>query len=115
MVEETLASQSVVALPGAAASAVAWRTSGKPFVTGIAKAPFTMTPGEMMARVEPQPILDAALHHRNNPSRSVRFTSDLAPRLDRADILFTGHGYAPTSAPANLVATRLAVYADGKA
>jgi hypothetical protein len=115
VLDETLASESVVALPGASASAVAWRTGNQLFVTVIAKATFALAPGARMARGEPQPILGAELHYGNNPIRSVRFTSDLAPHLGRADILFTGHGHAPTPAPATVVAARLAVYAEERA
>nr|WP_235880181.1 DUF2169 domain-containing protein [Polyangium aurulentum] len=65
-----------------------------------------------MQRAEPQPILRAEVHHGNNPSRSVRFTSDLAPYLGRADVLFTGHAYAPPERAAQPLPLRLAVF-DG--
>jgi hypothetical protein len=111
VIEENLASDSVVALPAADASAVAWREAGRLFVTVVAKASFSLTPGAEMARCEPQPIIGAELHYGNNPVRSVRFTPDLAPRLNRADVLFTGHGHAPSGAPAVLGAARLVVFA----
>ncbi|HVK69239.1 MAG TPA: DUF2169 domain-containing protein [Polyangium sp.] len=102
----------VIALPASAAAAIAWRAAGQLHLTVIAKATFAFVPDADMQRVEPQPILRVEVHHGNNPSRSVRFTTDVAPYLGRADVLFTGHAYAPPERAAQPLPLRLALF-DG--
>ncbi|MDC3961944.1 DUF2169 domain-containing protein [Polyangium jinanense] len=84
-------------LPGAEAAVVAFRAGGVLHATVITKATFAFAPDAPMSRASPQPILREEVHHGDNPARSVRFTSDLVPYLARADVLFTGHGYAPSA------------------
>ncbi|MDI3289606.1 DUF2169 domain-containing protein [Polyangium sp. 15x6] len=84
-------------LPGAEAAVVAFRASGVLHATVITKATFAFAPDAPMPRADPQPILREEVHHGDNPARSVRFTSDLVPYLGRADVLFTGHGHAPSA------------------
>ncbi|MRG97572.1 DUF2169 family type VI secretion system accessory protein [Polyangium spumosum] len=98
-------------LPGADAGVVAFRTGGVLHATVITKATFAFAPDAPMSRVDPQPILREEVHHGDNPARSVRFTSDLVPYLARADVLFTGHGYAPPGEPKERVTTRIVVRA----
>ncbi|XXX81026.1 DUF2169 domain-containing protein [Sorangium sp. So ce134] len=100
----------VTALPGAEATAVAWRTQGQRYITIIVKASFAFTPGAAMWRTEPQEILRAEVHHGKNPARSVRFTGDLAPYLSRADVLFTGDAHAPLGAQVQSLPVRLAIF-----
>jgi hypothetical protein len=107
-----LARDAVTPLPGTTAAALAWREQGRLHVTVIAKATFAFAPGASMARAEPQEIVRAEIHHRNNPARSVRLTSDLVPRLARADVVFTGHAFAPPGRPARILPVRIAVF-DG--
>ncbi|MDI3287328.1 DUF2169 domain-containing protein [Polyangium sp. 15x6] len=102
----------VIALPASAAAAIAWRAAGQLQLTVIAKATFAFVPDADMQRADPQPILRAEVHHGNNPSRSVRFTTDVAPYLGRADVLFTGHAHAPPERAAQPLPLRLAVF-DG--
>src|SRR5277367_2789840 len=85
----------VTPLPGSAAGSVVWRRHGQLYVTVIVKASFAFAPDAEMTEAEPQPILRDEVHHGNSPARSVRFTSDLAPYLARADVTFTGHAHAP--------------------
>ncbi len=67
-----------------------------------------------MPRVEPQQVVHGEVHHGNNPGRSVRLTSDLAPHLERADVLFTGHAHAPPpGAPVHALPVRLAISDEG--
>ncbi len=94
---------------GAAAGAVLWRSRGKLHVTVIAKATFVLVDGAEMSRVEPQEVLRTEVHHRNNPTRSVRYTADTAPYLPRADVLFTGFAFPPPGAPSRSFTVRLAV------
>ncbi|WP_437677029.1 DUF2169 family type VI secretion system accessory protein [Sorangium sp. So ce131] len=107
----TLAADAATALPGAAAAAVAWRAQGALHVTVIAKATFAFAPDAVMPRIEPQEILRAEVHHGDHPGRSVRFTTDLAPALARADVLFTGAAHAPPGAPVRSLPVRLALFA----
>src|ERR1700722_6818893 len=110
MVESAFAPDAALALPLAAAALVAWRSGGQLHVTVIAKATFAFAPDTDMPRVEPQAILSAEVHYGNSQARSVRFTSDLAPYLAHADVLFTGHAYAPPPGPAQAVRARLALF-----
>lgn len=102
--------EAIAALPGAAVTAVGWRARRQLQVTVIAKATFAFAPDADMPRVEPQPILRAEVHHNKSPARSIRLTTDLAPYLARADVVFTGHAHAPPGAPTRELAVRLAVF-----
>lgn len=113
MAETALQAPPVTALAGAAAAAVVWRFQGQLHVTVIAKATFAFAPDADMSRLEPQAILKAETHHGNNPARSVRFTSDLAPYLGQADVLFTGHACSPKGRAVSSMPLRLAIF-DGQ-
>ncbi|WP_437675513.1 DUF2169 family type VI secretion system accessory protein [Sorangium sp. So ce131] len=104
----------VTPLRGAAAASVAWRSRGELRVTVIVKATFAFAADADMPRIEPQRILQGEVHHGNNPARSVRFTSDLAPHLERADVLFTGHAHAPPGTPVQSLPVRLAISDEGR-
>ncbi|WP_437957691.1 DUF2169 domain-containing protein [Sorangium sp. So ce119] len=110
MANSAIAPERVTPLSGAAAASVAWRSRGQLRVTVIVKATFAFAPDAEMPRVEPQKIVPGEVHHGNHPGRSVRLTSDLAPHLDRADVLFTGHAHAPPpGAPVHSLPVRLAI------
>ncbi|WP_437876349.1 DUF2169 family type VI secretion system accessory protein [Sorangium sp. So ce513] len=97
-------------MSGAAATSVAWRRGGQLQLTVIVKASFAFAADAEMPRVEPQKIVHGEVHHGNHPGRSVRLTSDLAPHLERADVLFTGHAHAPPpGAPVHSLPVRLAI------
>ncbi|XXY55081.1 DUF2169 domain-containing protein [Sorangium sp. So ce269] len=114
MANRAIAPEQVTPLDGAAATAVAWRSRGQLRVTVIVKATFAFAADAEMPRVEPQPVLPGEVHHGNNPGRSVRLTSDLAPHLDRADVLFTGHAHAPPpGAPVRSLPVRLGISDEG--
>ncbi|HTN89197.1 MAG TPA: DUF2169 domain-containing protein [Sorangium sp.] len=113
MLESALPSDAVIALPGTTATAVAWRTArGQLHLTAIVKATFAFAPDAEMPLAEPQPIIRAEVHHGNNPIRGIRFSSDLAPYLGRADVTFTGHAHAPRGTRVQSMPVRLAI-ADG--
>lgn len=78
----------------------------------IAKATFAFASEAPMARVKPQPIFEAEVHHAKNPMRSIRHTSDLVPYRKRADIFFTGSAYAPSGA--STVTVRFGVASAGQ-
>lgn len=100
----------VVALPGCAATAVAWRAEGQLHLTVIAKATFAFARDTEMPPCETQEILRAEVHHGKNPARSVRFTTDLAPYLGRVDVLFTGAAHATPGSPVETLPVRLAIF-----
>ena len=99
-----------LAMPGSAAAVVAWRALGQLQLTVIAKATFAFARDQAMTRVDPQEILRAEVHHGNNPGRSIRSSTDLAPFLGRVDVLFTGSAHAPPGGPAQGVSVRLAIF-----
>ncbi|WP_437608484.1 DUF2169 domain-containing protein [Sorangium sp. So ce834] len=94
---------------------MAWRSRGELRITVIVKATFAFAADAEMPRVEPQKILHGEVHHGNNPARSVKLTSDLAPHLDQADVLFTGHAHAPPpGAPVHSLPVRLTISDEGE-
>ncbi|MGK4009196.1 DUF2169 domain-containing protein [Sorangium sp. So ce1036] len=109
-IRSAIAPDQVIALPGATAAAVAWRTRGQLHATVIAKATFAFTIDAEMPRSAPQEIFKANIHHGNDPSRSVRFTSDLIPYLPRADVVFTGCACAPPGTSVLSLPVRLALF-----
>ncbi|MFS8068308.1 MAG: DUF2169 domain-containing protein, partial [Byssovorax sp.] len=112
MTGNVLAPDAVAPLHGSAATAVAWRWRGQLHVTVIVKASFAFAPEAVMPRIEPQPVVLTEVHHGKNPTRSVRFTSEIAPHLGRADVLFTGFAEAALGAPVRSLGVRVAVYTE---
>ena len=103
----------VTPLAGTSAAAMVWRSRGQLQVTVIAKATFAFVPDGPMARAEPEPIVSADVNHHDNPARSIRLSSDIAPPLARAEVLFTGMAHAPPDGPKSTLPVRLAVF-DGQ-
>ncbi|MEO5730878.1 MAG: DUF2169 domain-containing protein, partial [Byssovorax sp.] len=112
MSSRTLAPDAVTSAAGAAAAALAWRLEGQLHVTVVVKSTFAFAQNAAMARVEPQPILRSEVHHGKHPTRSVQFTSDLAPYLAQADVLFTGHACVRAGAIVQAQLVRLQIF-DG--
>lgn len=90
----SLPPEAILALPGAAASAIVFRHRRSLQVTVIAKATFAFAPDADMPCVAPEPVVRSEVHHGKNPTKSVRRTTDLAPYLARADVVFAGHAHA---------------------
>ncbi len=100
--------------PGSAATAVAWSFQGQLHVTVIAKASFAFALDADMPRADPAEILRADAHVQNNPVRSTRAASDLAPYLGLVDVVFTGDAQPPAGAgPVRALPVRLTVI-DGR-
>ncbi|WP_437288268.1 DUF2169 family type VI secretion system accessory protein [Sorangium sp. So ce406] len=99
-------------LGAATAAAVTWRFKGELRVTAIVKATFAFASDTVMPRVAPQEIIRAEVHHGARPSRSVRFTTDLVPRLLQADVLWTGHAHAPQGRPVETLPVRLGLFSS---
>ena len=105
-----LLEKAITAAPGASVAALPWRFRGELRVTVVAKATFSFAHDGPTPRAPPKPILWSEVHHKNHPGRSIRFTTDIAPRLQRADILFTGHAHAPPGAAVESALVRLGVF-----
>src|SRR5262249_18234402 len=112
MTESALAPDAAMALPGARATAIAWRARGTLHVTVVAKAAFAFASDAPMLRTEPEEILRAQVLPGSDPGLRLQPTIDVAPALARADVLFTGAAHAPPGAPGASLRVRLALFAD---
>ncbi|NUQ73834.1 MAG: DUF2169 domain-containing protein [Polyangiaceae bacterium] len=92
-----------------------FRYGGALRVMIVAKACFRLVQGGPMTLDSPPEIRVAEAHHADNPARSIRAASDLAPFLERADVLFIGAAYPPGGAPLPAMSVRLAVARGGYA
>jgi hypothetical protein len=113
--ESGLSHDAVTALPGTAAAAVVWQRRGRLQVTVVVKATFAFAQEAPMPWVEPEAIVAGEVHYGKNPARSTRFTTDLAPHLARADVLFTGNAHALPGSTVLSMTARLAVLRDDRA
>ncbi len=104
--------QHAVPVGASTAAVIAWQFKGEIRVTAIVKATYAFAHDAVMTRVEPQPIFATDVQHGRNPTRSVRFTTDLVPYRKRADVLFTGYAHAPAGARVESMNVRLAI-SDG--
>ncbi|APR82343.1 Hypothetical protein A7982_07692 [Minicystis rosea] len=102
----------VIAVAPALAVAFPWRLAGALRVTVVVKATFVIVPEGPMMPAQPDEIVRAEAHHGNSPARSVRLTSDLAPRMPRADVLLTGTACAPEGQPTRWLPVRLALFRE---
>ncbi len=103
----------VVAVGPAAAATVVSRWRGQLRVTAVAKATFGFAANGEMPLLPPVAIVAGEVHHGKNPTRSIMASSELAPHLERVDVLFCGHAHAASDAPAPRVPVRLALATDG--
>ncbi|WP_438017690.1 DUF2169 domain-containing protein [Sorangium sp. So ce315] len=103
---------SVTPLGAASAAALVWRFKGELRVTAIVKATFAFASDTVMPRVAPQEIIREEIQYGAMPSRSVRFTTDLVPRLLQADVLWTGHAHAPHGRPVETLPVRLGLFSS---
>jgi hypothetical protein len=112
MAKIAFAPDQVTALPVATAAAFAWRARGQLQVTVLVKATFVFAPDAEMRPSEPQAVLFSEVYHRGGQGRMVRFASDWAPYLPRAEVVFTGHAHAPSGAAVPSMPVRITIY-DG--
>ncbi|MDI1480868.1 DUF2169 domain-containing protein [Polyangium sp. y55x31] len=87
-----------------------FRHAGKLHVTCVLKATFKLVPNEPMQPLAPEELFRAEMHHRDNPTRSIRATSDVVPHLPRVDIVLSGHACAPAGTTVTRQVVRLAVF-----
>lgn len=97
----------IIATQDVACGVRLWSTAGRKRASVVVKATFYLLRGGPMRLVSPAPILVGEQHHEGSVDRSVLAPSDVAPYLPRAEVIFTGHAYAPTPSP--FVPVRLAV------
>lgn len=102
----------IVAVPPCTAALVVWRLDGELRLTIIAKASFVIVPEQPMALAEPEPIVTAEVHHGNSVARSIRLSTENAPRVPRTDVILTGHACAPEGQPTRWIPARLAVFRE---
>jgi hypothetical protein len=107
-----LREDAAVAAGAVSVAALAWRFHGVTRVTVIAKATFAFAPDAEMPRVAPDPIVRAEVHHDNNPTQSVRLTTDCVPYLAHADVVLTGYAHAPRGVFLETLPVRLGLF-DG--
>ncbi|WP_437763261.1 DUF2169 domain-containing protein [Sorangium sp. So ce281] len=92
-----------------ASGATLWRSRGQLHVTLVAKATFALVPGGEARRSEPLELVRSEVYTRGNPMKPLLAASDLAPWLARAEVVLTGHAWAPGGAPVRRMAVRLAI------
>lgn len=101
---------SVTTIGASVGGTVLFRKDGKLHVTCVLKSTFQIVPDEPMKLIDAGEIFISELHYRDNPTRSIRATSDVVPYLPRVDVILTGHAHAPGGRPVKTLAVRLAVY-----
>lgn len=74
---------------------VLFRKNGQMHLTCILKSTLRIVPDQAMQVIEPEELFVSELHYRDNPTRSIRATSDIVPYLPRVDVVLTGHAHAP--------------------
>ncbi len=108
-----LRDDAAVPVGGVSVAVLAWRFHGALRVTAIAKATFAFALDAPMVPIPPQPVIRAEVHHGKSPARSVRLTTDLAPYLNHADVLLTGHAHAPRGEVVEVLPVRFGIF-DGQ-
>jgi hypothetical protein len=98
----------VLALGWSSAATVLSRWRRQLRLTVIAKATFTFAPQSEMTPAEPLRIFAREVHHDENPAKSIRAPSDLAPHLERAQAIFVGTAHGGGS-PQQRVDVRFAI------
>jgi hypothetical protein len=87
-----------------------WRGTFR--VTVVAKTTFAFAPNSEMPLVAPRDIVRTDVHFDDQPTRSIEASSDLAPHLEAAEVLFQGHAHAPGGAPTPTMHVRLGLAGD---
>jgi hypothetical protein len=92
------------------ASAFVWYPNVNSFaLTVLCKATFDLRPNQCVLSAVQEPLNLEESYLDNDPTRSVRMPNDYVPHKLRADILLTGHAYAPNRQPVRSIVTRLLV------
>ncbi|EYF08905.1 DUF2169 family type VI secretion system accessory protein [Chondromyces apiculatus] len=95
---------------------VVWRVRGADEirVSVIVKATLAIVPeGEMTPR-DADGLASQEVHYHADSHCSLRAGSDLAPYLGQAELLVTGHAYAPPGMHTSVAGARVVVHRDGQ-
>lgn len=97
-------------------AALRWQPRpGSHALTVVCKATFELRPGESpLARTQEEPS-QSDVHWNDDPRRSLRAASDMAPFKRRTDVLVLGHAFASAGAPVMSLSARVAVGSIDKA
>ncbi len=89
---------------------IVWQSrSGSASLTVVCKATYALCPVESRLADEQDPLHDADRFWNDDPRQALRLASDFAPFKRRADVLLTGHAYAPRGEPSRSIVARLLV------
>lgn len=92
-----------------AAGVKLWRSRGQLHVTVVAKATFAMIAGGEAQQIAPLEVIQGEVYTRGHPMKPLLAASELAPWLERAEVVLTGHAWAPGGAPVRRMPARLAI------
>ncbi|MBK8256846.1 MAG: DUF2169 domain-containing protein [Polyangiaceae bacterium] len=84
-------------------------SSGVPALTVVCRATFQVQPIVCRLAEDQEPIVTADAFWQDDPRGPLRLASDLIPYKARAEVVLTGHAYAPQGRPSRSVAARLVV------
>ena len=89
---------------------IVWQArSGSASLTVVCKATYALGPVESQLASEQDPLHEGDQFWNDDPRRALRLAGDFAPFKRRADVLLTGHAYAPRGEPARSIVARLLV------
>lgn len=96
---------------------VLWRARGaeQARLTIIVKASFSLVREAAMTPVEPDPLVLVDSHHHGDPRFSLEAASEIAPYRAQAEVLLSGHAYAPPGRPSPYGGVRLIVHRGDQA
>ncbi len=89
----------IIATQDVSCGARLWSVGTSRRATVIVKATLGLVRGGAMRVAAPAPILLGDQHHEASIDRSVAASADVSPYLPRAEVLLTGHAYAPSPSP----------------
>lgn len=97
------------------AGSVIWQPRrGVLALTVVAKATFSLLPGEAVLAEDQEFPNEEPNHWNDDPARSVYAPSNIVPGKARADVMLVGHAFAPGGEPVQSLRARLDVGALGK-
>ncbi len=99
---------SIAATPDVAAGARLWRTAGSHRLTIVVKSTFAPVHQQPMQLAAPDGLIVDDAHLDGDASRSVIASSDLAPYLPRAEVLYVGCAHSATPVPG--LSVRIGLY-----
>jgi len=89
---------------------IVWQTRSRgASLTVVCKATYALCPVESPLAEDQDPLHDADHFWNDDPRQELRLASDLVPFKRRADVLLTGHAYAPRGEPTRSLVARLLV------